>query len=266
MKIKLLRTDGRQAQLQQLYRAAEEGTPLLDADPELERAFAADRRLMRQLGRLAAASAPVNPAIGRATLLAAVARERDHLQDRERRPAIGRLLTGRALALVATAGIFAGGAAAVGASGGVQNAAGNAGDVLAALHVTERTPDQADTHLEDIQQPDGSGKPADVPPAGHGGGPSNAEQHATDNADHGLQNAADGGENAGQGIQNASPKALEHANSHAIDGPSVNDEASDAGEPALPPQANEHAQDGSGNGEAPPEHDSSAGSDDAPGR
>jgi hypothetical protein len=157
MNRKLFGRDGRQAQLQDLYRQVERGGDLRDVDPELQRAFAADQHLMQQLGRLADESAPTNPAVGRATLLAAVAQKRSGSVDEERRPMIGRLLTGRALALLATAGIFAGGAVTVGASGGVSGAADN---VLSALHITDRTTNNADTHVDGTDHPDGSGTPA----------------------------------------------------------------------------------------------------------
>jgi hypothetical protein len=258
-KMKLFGQDDRRAQLQDLYRVAEEGEEApAGVDPELQRAYAADVRIMRQLGRLADQGEPANPAIGRARLLAAVVQKRSQSPEKERRPMIGRLLTGRALALLATAGIFAGGAVTVGASGGVSGAAGNVNDVLATLHITDRTPDQADAHLDDIEQPDGSGKPSDVPPAEHGGGLSNAEQHADDNntnAQHGLDNAAEGSDNAGQKIYNASQQGLDHANSHLLDEPPTDTGASDESHPAaLPPQANEHASGGEDNGVAPPTH------------
>jgi len=54
---------------------------------------------------------------------------------------IGKLLTGRGLALIATAGIFAGGAATVGASGGVGGAADHVSSILQAAHITSSTED-----------------------------------------------------------------------------------------------------------------------------
>ena len=54
---------------------------------------------------------------------------------------IGKLLTGRGLALIATAGIFAGGAATVGASGGVGGAADHVSSILQAAHITSSTSD-----------------------------------------------------------------------------------------------------------------------------
>lgn len=157
MNKKLFGRDGHQAELEDLYREAELGGNVRDAGPELQQEFASDQRLMEQLGRFAARSAPANPAIGRATLLAAVARQRSQSPEEDPRPMIGQFLTGRALALLATAGIFAGGAATVGASGGVSGAAGNVQDVLSALHITERTPDQADGHINGVGQPEASG-------------------------------------------------------------------------------------------------------------
>jgi hypothetical protein len=132
---KLFGRNGRQAQLEELHRAAERGGDLRDVDPELQQEVAAERQLMQQLGRFASESAPADPNVGRATFLSAVARHRSKSQEEERRPMIGQLLGGRGLALLAAAGIFAGGAVTVGASGGVGNAAGNANDVLSTLGV-----------------------------------------------------------------------------------------------------------------------------------
>jgi hypothetical protein len=135
MKKKLFGRGGRQGQLEDLCREADRGGDLRDVDPELQQEFAADQQLRQQLGRFASESAPAAPSAGRATFLSAVARQRSKSQEDERRPMIGQLLGGRGLALLAAAGIFAGGAVTVGASGGVGNAAGNANDVLATLHV-----------------------------------------------------------------------------------------------------------------------------------
>lgn len=132
---KLFGRNGRQAQLEELHRAAERGGDLRDVDPELQQEVAADRQLMQQLGRFASESAPADPSVGRATFLSAVARQRSESVEKGRTPMIGQLLGGRGLALLAAAGIFAGGAVTVGASGGVGNAAGNANDVLSTLGV-----------------------------------------------------------------------------------------------------------------------------------
>ena len=252
MNMKLFGKGASDADLQGLYRAAEDGEQVpSDMDPALQAAFAADEQLIQQLGRLADRSGPAHPAIGRATLLTQVARKKSCARDEERTPMIGRLLTGRALALLATAGIFAGGAVTVGASGGVSGAAGNVNDVLAALHVTDRTPNQADAHLDNIDQPDGSGKP-DAASATPGGGRSNAGQRADDNAGHGLQNATEAAGNAGQGIQNAAPRGLDHANGHATDGPSSDASATPGVTPVTRPgQAGEHASEGAGESTPP---------------
>jgi hypothetical protein len=160
MNKKLFGQDTRQAQLQELYRRAEQGGDLGDVDPELLRAFAADQQLKQQLGQFASESAPANPAIGRAALLAAVARQKSESLEEERTTMIGQLLRARrGLALLAAAGIFAGGAVTVGASGGVGNAAGNANDVLAAIHAPHKGHGHGHENSNAGDKPDESGTP-----------------------------------------------------------------------------------------------------------
>lgn len=138
---KLFGRDGRQAQLEELHRATDQGGDVTDVDPELQREVAADRQLMQQLDRFASGSAPADPDARRGAFLGAVARRRSELEEEGRRPLIGQRLGGRGLALLAAAGIFAGGAVTVGASGGVSGAASNANDVLSTLGITHKTHD-----------------------------------------------------------------------------------------------------------------------------
>lgn len=58
---------------------------------------------------------------------------------------IGKILTGRALALIATAFVFAGGAATVGASGGFGGAADRFTSMLQAAHITSSSSDATAT-------------------------------------------------------------------------------------------------------------------------
>lgn len=183
-KKKLFGRDGRQAQLEDLHRAAERGGDLRDVDPELQQEVAAERQLMQQLGRFASESAPADPSVGRAAFLSAVARQRSESVEEGRIPMIGQLLGARGLALLAAAGIFAGGAVTVGASGGVGNAAGNANDVLATLHVPHTG------HGHGNGNPNGGGKPDDAgAPAAEGtqraveGIPTENPQHRPADAD-----------------------------------------------------------------------------------
>ena len=139
MNKKLFGRNGRQAQLQDLYRQAEQGGDVGDVAPELRQAFAADQQFMQQLGRVASESAPDSPETGRAALLVALARQRSESPGEEHRTMIGQFLRARrGLALLAVAGMFAGGAVTVGASGGVSGAASNANEVLATLHVPHK--------------------------------------------------------------------------------------------------------------------------------
>ena len=179
MNKKIFGRDRREAELQDLYRQAEQGGDVPDMAPELQGVFAEDQQLMQQLGHLAHRSAPVNPMIARATLLAAVARQRSESLKAGRGPVLGRLMTGRALALLATAGIFAGGAVTVGASGGAGSAAGN---VLTALHITERTPNKPGTQVDRIDQPGGPATPAaeETKPAVGGVPTANTQHQAAD--------------------------------------------------------------------------------------
>ena len=192
-----------------------------------------DAAFVRYLAHAGSAAQPEHTAPARGALLNAVADAHERRHAHAQPSIIARLLTPRALAAVAAAGIFAGGAVRVGASGGVSAVAGNVSDVLQTLHITARTPDQADSHIEDA----GSNASADATPgAGKDNGPSNAVQHANENAGHGLQNASEGSDNAGQGIQNANPNGLDHANDNATDGPNA-----DHTPGAVPTQAADHA-------------------------
>jgi hypothetical protein len=137
------------------------------------------------------------------------------------RPAMHISLSRKGFAF-ASAGLLAVGAVGtVGASGGVSDAAGNVGDVLAALHVTDRTPDVADEHIDAIEQPDA--------PSGHeqAGEPS---ENANDNASEGADNADDG-----IGNSSASENGLDHAAENASEGSGNAD--SEHGPTALPTQA-----------------------------
>lgn len=154
MNKKLFGRDDRQRQLAELYRTVEAGGEVPVVDPALRNTLDADQQLMRQLGRVAARSGPVNPAIGRAMLLSEVARKKSHTPEKEGNTMIGKLLTMRGLALLATAGIFAGGAVTVGASGGVSGAAGNANNVLSTLHITHQTHGQGHGNPQAGGQPD----------------------------------------------------------------------------------------------------------------
>ena len=160
MNKKLFRRNSLQAQLEHLYRDAEQGADLRDVDPEVQREFAADQWVRRQLGGLTSQRAPANPEIGRASLLAAVARQRSDSLQEERRTMTGRLLGAKGLALLAVAGIFAGGAATVGASGGVSKAAGNANDVLATLHVPHKAHGHGHGNSGNDNEQRGAGTPA----------------------------------------------------------------------------------------------------------
>ncbi|TAK67192.1 MAG: hypothetical protein EPO22_03150 [Dehalococcoidia bacterium] len=148
MNVRFLGRNDRLARLAELYRAAEDGDAVRDIDPGLRAAFDADRQLIAELGDLASRSTPANPAIGRAGLLAAVAARNLESPGRTGQPSmIGRFLTGRGLALIATAGIFAGGAATVGASGGVGGAADHVSSILQAAHITSSSNDATATSV-----------------------------------------------------------------------------------------------------------------------
>ena len=160
MNKKLFGRDDRQTRLEDLYRRAEQGGDLGDVDPELLQAFAADQQLREQLGRIASGTAPASPDTGRAALLVAVARQRSESPRKERRPMIGQFLRARrGLALLAAAGIFAGGAVTVGASGGVTGAASNANEVLATLHVPHKGHGHGHENSNAGNKPDDAGTP-----------------------------------------------------------------------------------------------------------
>lgn len=145
MNVKFLGRRDRLAKLAELHRAAEEGHAIPDIDPDLRAAFDADRQLIETLGGLASRSVPASPAIGRARLLAAVAARNDQSPDTKGVTMIEKLLTGRGLALIAAAGIFVGGAATVGASGGVSGAADHFTSMLQAAHLASSGDDATST-------------------------------------------------------------------------------------------------------------------------
>lgn len=148
MNVRFLGRNDRLARLAELHRAAEDGEAVRDIDPELRAAFDADRQLIEQLGELASRSMPANPAIGRARLLATVAAKNLESPGRTGQPSmIDKLLTARGLALIATAAIFAGGAATVGASGGVGGATDHFTSILQAAHLTSSSNEASGTSV-----------------------------------------------------------------------------------------------------------------------
>ena len=159
-----------------------------------------------------------------ARLLAEVRRcQQARAGARKERRGMPFVLTRKGFTLAAAGVLALGAASTAGASGGVSDAAGNVGDVLAALHVTDRTPDAADEHIDAIEQPDGqSGAQGD---------------EANGNASEGAENADDGINNS-----NASDEGLDHAADNASEGAGNAD--GEHGPSALPTQANEHTEDG----------------------
>jgi hypothetical protein len=165
---------------------------------------------------------------GEAKLLAAVRRCRDARTELSKEQRSMRFaFSKKAFALTAAGVLALGAAGAVGASGGVSDAAGNVGDVLAALHVTDRTPDVADEHIDAIEQPNGE-------PGAQDG------EQANDNAAEGADNADDGINNS-----NASDNGLDHAADNAFEG--AGNAEGEHGLGALPHQADEHADDAGAN-------------------
>jgi hypothetical protein len=178
---------------------------------EIERNMSeADQDMMRSLIGLAGRLEPPAATDHRAQFLILVDRARGTATP-EARPVLPQAGKKRLLVLAGAAVLATAAATGVSAAGRVSEVTGNVQDVLEALNITDRTPDAADVHIDDIPQPNGAENPV--------GGPNNAGEHANDNAQHGLDTAAEGGENAGDGIQNASDEGLEHADDHALDGP-----------------------------------------------
>lgn len=255
---KLLRRDLDHRQLRELYRRNEEGVLIEEPEAALRDVFEADRKVIAHLTRLASVvTEPEQPASAqRAQLLQLVAQKGSQTRE-EKTPMIRQLRAkcgirlGRTFALAGVALLLAGGAlTASAATGGVSDVAGNVHDVLAALHVTDRTPDEADTH-DAIDQPAG----------GSSNGLDNANEHANDNAQHGLDTAAEGSDNAGDGIQNASDQGLDHANDNALDGPNNTEQHTPAAN--LPDQANDNASQGADNATHEANDNASEGADNA---
>ena len=233
--MRFFKRDKRSDQLSALYRAAEEGAAPPEAvPPETQEEFQAHQRLMRHLAQTAGSDQPANPQAGRPQLLSLVARKQS-LHPLEGEASVFNLLkkSPRTVAFAAAAVLFAGAAVGVSAAGGVSDVAGNVADVLAKLDITDRTPDEADGHIDAIQQPEGNGEAAD--------GLETANENANENAEHGLDTAADGADNAGDGIDNASEQGPENADERAFDGADNADvelpDAADNGDVELPDAA-----------------------------
>jgi hypothetical protein len=192
--------------------------------PERSEDTSDDSALIERLQSLTSSLQPGQVEAGRERLLRAVAERRAASSPRERTTPLALMLGRKRLALVAAGVLAIGTAGAVGASGGVSDAAGNVNDVLAALHVTDRTPDVADEHINDGGQP------------GEGGDASGAspDENANDNASGGAGNADDGINNG-----SASDAGLDHAADNATDG----SENADGAHDGLPGEASDHADD-----------------------
>jgi hypothetical protein len=238
MRLRFFPRNGSHEQLCQLYRADEVG-PGIEADSDVRWTFEADREFTARLARLAARIEPTDPSAQRAQLLALVVRKRSQTK-KEERPPMRRLLQKKTVALAGAAALLVSATATVGAAGGVSEVAGNVQDVLAALSVTDRTPAEADIHIDAIEQPE---------PQGDGAGPDTGTDHADENAQHGLDTAAERGDNAGDGMQNASDQGLDNADEHALDAPGGEPPAADPeqADVELPEEANDNAAEGAGN-------------------
>ena len=161
MRLRLFRKNIRHQQLVDLYRGAEEGSPTPDASPSSRQAFENDQKLIAQLTQLSASAAPSDPSPERGKLLSRVA-ELKSAEAAMGVPIMRKMLQMRTLAALGAAVVLVAGAATVGASGGVSDAAGNVGDVLAALNIIDKTPDEAPGHITDaMDQPDVAGGPPD---------------------------------------------------------------------------------------------------------
>ena len=138
MSIRFFGRDKKHQPLGALYRALEQAGEPRNVEPEALREFAADQQLVEQIRQLSLRSAPESAAAARSAFLSSVASQKLMPLEEETRPMIGRLLSARGFALVAVAGIFVGGAATVGASGGVGGAADHANSALSALHLSPK--------------------------------------------------------------------------------------------------------------------------------
>lgn len=185
--------------------------------PESPEDTSGDAALIERLQSAGLSLQPGHVEESRERLFLAVAQQRAASRPVKERAVFDLLLGKKRLALVAADVLAIGAVGAVGASGGVSDAAGNVNDVLAALNITDKTPDVADGHIDAIEQPDGAG------------------EDANDNAN---ENASDGAENADDGINNgdASDTGLDNAADNASDGSGNADDAPD-GLPDLPDDA-----------------------------
>ncbi|MDP9236936.1 MAG: hypothetical protein M3P30_05990 [Chloroflexota bacterium] len=179
----------------------------------------------------------------RVRLLHEVARHRAMNSTKESPGMLNLLLGRKRLALAAAVVVFGGAATAASAAHGVSDVAGSPAAVLEALHITDRTPDVADGHIDAIDGGQAENEDADSPDA------NSPNEHANDNASEGAGNADDGINNS-----NASDTGLGHASPNAsngsgnADGPTLPDQASDRATDATTssdhPGATDHGQSG----------------------
>lgn len=193
---------------------------------------------------------------------------------------IGQRLGARGLAVLAVAGLFAGGAATVGASGGVGGAADNASEVLSTLHIPHKTHGHGNGHAGDRTPDDASAPSAEGTQRAIKGIPTDNPQHHPADSDgtcdkgetvvkttpSGVQvnvpcqTAEDHGKGTKTPKAGKTPKADKTPEANEANETPEADETPDAeetpganghedrGPVTLPTQANPHASEGAGNG------------------
>ncbi len=136
-------------ELQQLYRSAEEGSPLPDVGAEVRAKFEADQHLSGQISDLASSAGPTNTPLQRGVFLSRVADEARRRPMEKGIPVFGHLFQMRTLAAGAAAVVLLGAVATVGAAGGAGQIADNAEDILVALQISSGSPKVDVCHVPD---------------------------------------------------------------------------------------------------------------------
>ena len=136
-------------ELQQLYRSAEEGSPLPDVGAEARAKFEADQHLSGQISDLASSAGPTNTPLQRSVFLSRVADEARRRPMEKGVPVLGHLIQKRTLAAAAAAVVLVGAVATVGAAGGAGQIASSAEDLLAVLQISSSPPKVDVCHVPD---------------------------------------------------------------------------------------------------------------------
>jgi len=132
------RSSAADAQLEELYRAAEAGQPLPEVDPEVLAAFESDRSLIERVAGSQSSAASESAAFAREALLSRVAQQAQGREIQEVTPMLAAIFRKRTLAIAGAAFLIIAVAATAGASGTVNHVNDGLNDVLGTLQTEDQ--------------------------------------------------------------------------------------------------------------------------------